>query len=207
MNKADQDLENSTFIVTAGLGAVVIIALLQIYSWDKYALDIIPITVKEVFSMTSPSDWEQKSEMCAVLKKWECVEEQYLKAARTDNSKYVRLANFQFQRGKFDRAARSFSIYFQHREDDPDAALTYAKTLTELNQGEEAAKYFELVLDAKPDILQVPVVHSYVKMLFKNGKFGRAKTLIEEVRKSSSTAAQFMDAEYQQIRKVQTASR
>lgn len=207
MNKTDQDLENSTFMVTAGLGAIVIASLLQIYAWDKYSLDIIPITVKEVFGATSPSDWEQKAQMCMDLKKWECVEEQYTKAAQTDKSKYVRLGNFQYGRGKFDRAARSFSIYFQQGGDDADVSLTYAKTLTELNQVEEASKYFEDVLASKPDNLQVSVIHNYVKMLFKNGKFGRAKTLIEDVRKSSPTAAQFMNAEYQQIRKLKTASR
>lgn len=206
-SQADQDLENSTFIVTTALGAIVIAALIQIYVWDKYALDIIPITVKEVFGATSPSDWEQKAQMCTELKKWECVEDQYTKAAQTDSKKYLRLGHFQFGKKKFERAARSFSIYFEHGGDDLDTTITYAKTLTELNQVEEAAKYFEAALDAKPDTMQVPVIHSYVRLLFKNGKYGRARTLIEDVRKSSSTAAQFMDAEYQQIRKLRTASR
>lgn len=206
-SKTDQELENATFVVTATLGGLIVATLLQIYSWDKYALDIIPIAAKEVFSMTSPSDWEQKAQICMELKKWDCVETEYAKAAQTDGKLYVRLGNFQFERKKFDRAARSYSIYFQHGVENPEVALAYAKTLTELNQFEDAAKYFEIVLDRKTDTLQVPVIHSYVKILFKNGRFGRAKTLIEDVRKSSPTAAQFMEAEYQQMRKVRTASR
>lgn len=207
MNKVEQELENSTFVVTAILGGIIAATLIQIYCWDKYALEIIPIAVKETFGATSPSDWEQKAQMCTELKKWDCVESQYTKAAQLENDKYVRLGLFQYGRGKIERAANSFSIYFQHGGTNMDAALAYAKSLTELNQSEEAAKYYELVLESKPDTLQVPVVHSYVKMLFKNGKFGRARALIEDVRKSSSTAAQFMEAEYQQIRKLRTASR
>ncbi len=215
MNKVDQELENSMFIVTAALGAIVIAALIQIYFWDKYSLDIIPITVKEVVGATSPSDWEEKAAICTELKKWDCVEAQYRKAAQFDKSQYVRLGNFQFARGKYDRAARSFAIYFESsgnltgilKGEDTEIALTYAKALTELNQSEEAAKFYEKVLESKPDAVQVPVIHAYVKMLFKNGKYGRARVLIEDVRKSSSTAAQFMEAEYQQIRKLRTASR
>ncbi len=215
MNKVDQELENSTFAVTAALGAFVMASLIQIYFWDKYSLDIIPITLKEVVGATSPSDWEDKASMCSDLKKWDCVEAQYLKAAQYDKSKYVRLAGFQFSRRKYERSARSFAIYFENSKningilkgEEIEIALTYAKALTELNQNEEAAKFYEKVLEAKPDTVQVSVIHSYVKILFKNGKYGRARVLIEDVRKSSSTAAQFMEAEYQQIRKLRTASR
>lgn len=215
MNKVDQELENSTFIVTTALGGFVIAALMQIYFWDKYSLDIIPLTVKEVVGATSPADWEEKATICTNLKKWDCVEAQYLKAAQYDKQKYVRLGRFQYDRKNYAKAARSFAIYFSGSDnltgvlkgEDVETALIHAKALTELNQSEEAAKYYEKVLEAKPDQMQVSVIHGYVKMLFKNGKYGRARVLIEDVRKHSSTAAQFMEAEYQQIRKLRTASR
>ena len=210
-NSVDQELERSTFLAITTIGGLVIAGLLQIYAWDKYALSIIPLQILELTGQSTASDWEKMAAHCIELKKWDCAEEQYKKAAQNDDQLYLRLAEFQAAHKRWERAARSFGIHFSKSPkvsaEHLEPAITYAKILTELGQGDEAAQFYELALAAKPESLQVPVIHSYVKLLFRDGNFARARGLIEEVRKSSSTAAQFMDSEYQQILKVKTAAR
>ncbi len=203
----DQDLENKSKAIMLVLATMVVITGIQIITWDKYALDIIPIMLKEVVSASSPQDWEDKAKMCTDLKKWDCVEAEYTKAAQNDRHQYVRLGQFQMRRNKFDKAAHSFSIYFKDGGEDVEVAATYAKALAETNQFDEASKYFNIALEARPEMLQVPVVINFVRLLMKNEKYQHAQRLIDDVRKQNRTGSQFMDSEYNQIKKLKTASR
>lgn len=202
-----QDLERSSAIVMACLSAVLIGTIVQIVSWDKYALTAIPLQFREVVFASSPSDWEAKSEMCWDLKDWDCVESAYESAARLDHQKYNRLGQYLMRRLKFEKAADSFSNYFQNGGKDREAAFAYAKALAEMQRDSESEKYFEIALNDKKSTLNVPVVISYVRLLMRNGKFARAQRLIETVRDQNPTGVQFMDSEYHQIKKLKTASR
>lgn len=207
MQKA-HDHERSSLLMMVGIATVILGVAAQIISWDKYAVDIIPIQMKDLVSMTSPEDWEATSKMCWDLKKWDCVEKEYTKAAQVNRDQYVRLGQYLMRRLKFKKATEAFAIYFKNGGENPEAAYSYAKALAEIEQDQDAAPYFDRALAAHPEALSVPIVLSYVKSLVKIGNFAQAQKLIEDVRKQNSTSgAQFMEAEYQQIRKLKTASR
>lgn len=203
----DRDLARSSNVVMVILASVFIATIIQISTWDKYSLDVIPLLLKDMVGMTSAQDWEDKAKMCWDLKKWDCVEKEYTKAAQVDRDKYVRLGLYQMRRLKFEPAARSLSVYFKNGGEDLEAATAYAKALAELNQFDESSKYFNLVLQSRPEMLQVPVVVEFVKLLMKNEKFQHARRLIEDVRKQNPAGSQFMDSEYKQIKKLVTAAR
>ena len=112
------------------------------------------------------------------------------------------------QRAKYNEAAQSYYKFFKSGGQDLESSYNYAKTLSQLGQVDEAIKYFDQVLGAKPDVLQVTVIQNYVKLLVENKRFVQAKVLIEHVRKDGGEAAgSFMDAEYKRIQELTTASR
>lgn len=205
--KLERSIESSTLKFMVLFTAFVLIGGFLLTNWDTHSLEIIPLKAKELLGITSPSDQEELASICLDLKKYDCVEEQYKKAAQLDPQKYVRLGRFQLQRSEPQAASGSFSVYFQNGGTDIDAAYEYAKLLGEAGQIDEAAKYFEQILSSKKDVLQVSVIYAYVKALVKSGKYAEAKALIEDVRKQAPTGEQFMADEMTQIESLTTASR
>lgn len=204
---SNPDVERSSAIAMASISAVIIGVIAQIVTWDKYALDVIPIQLREVVFATSPSDWETKAKMCWDLKDWDCVENEYERAARADHTQYKRLGLYLMRRLKYDKASEAFAIYFKNGSEDREAAFAYAKALAELQRDLDAEKYFDKAVDNERGQLEIPVVINYVRLLMKSGKFARAQKLIETVREQNPTGVQFMDSEYHQIKKLKTASR
>lgn len=205
--KLAESIERSTLKFMGLFTVLVLTGAFLLTNWDTHSLEIIPLKVKEIAGATSPSDWEQLASICLDLKKYDCVEEQYKKAALVDAKSYIRLGRFQLQRSEPQAASSSFAAYFQNGGTDIDAAYEYAKLLGEAGQVDQAAKYFEQVLAAKTDVLQVSVIYAYVKTLVKGGKYAEAKALIENVRKQAPTGEQFMADEMKQIESLTTASR
>ena len=68
--------------------------------------------------------------------------------------------------------------------------------MAQLGQVDDATKYFEQVLNARPDVLQVTVVQNYVKVLMDHQRYDQARKLIKDIRGKGPDSALFMDAEY-----------
>lgn len=200
-------IESRSIIYFGLLSALAIAAYIQAMTWDQHALSIIPIKVREVLGSTSPSDWEQKAQICMDLKRYDCVEQQYSNSAKVDGKLYARLGLFQMQREKYEDAAKSFNIFFNNGLDDLDAAYAYAQALIKIGQADQAAKYFELVLNARPDVVQITVIEKYVRMLIEQNRLSEAKKWIEDVRIKRAEDESFMETELRQILGVTTASR
>lgn len=206
--KLDEQLQSRTIMVMGGMAALAVASFIQLSMWDNHALEIIPINVKGAIGMHSVSDAEAKAEICMDLKKWDCVETEYLTTAKADPSKYIRAAHFQMKRAKYNDAAQNYYKFFQSGGQDLEASYNYAKALAELGQVDEAVKYFDQVLAAKPGVLQITVVNNYVKLLMKHQRYQQARVLIEQIRKDGGeTAGSFMESEFQQIQSITTASR
>lgn len=201
-------VENKTMITFGLIATFWIASFIQLSQWDKHSLSILPILAKQTAGMATMADLESKAEMCMDLKKYDCVEQAYLKTAQNDTSKLLRAAHFQMKRAKYNEAAQTYYKFFTSGGQDLEASYSYAKALAELGQVDEAVKYFDQVLAAKPDVLQITVVNNYVKLLVKYQRFEQAKVLIEKIRKDGGpTAGSFMEAEFQQIQQMTTASR
>lgn len=201
-----QEIERSSIMFMLVISAIVLSTYIQVMNWDRYSLDIIPITVKEFMGISTREDWNHKAQICFELKKWNCAETQYAKIALNDPSQYAQLGHFQMLRGKNMEAATSFSMYFQNGGQDLETAYSYAKVLSQLNRAEEAIRYFDMVLEGKTDTLQVTVIQNYVKLLIANHRYAHAIQLIENMRRRAPQANQFMEAEYRQINQLATAS-
>ncbi|MBX3022716.1 MAG: hypothetical protein KF799_13670 [Bdellovibrionales bacterium] len=206
--KTANDVESKSIKIMVAISVVVSACYIQISHWDKAWLEIVPLALKETIGMSSPSDIEQKAGICFEQMKWDCVEAQYGKAAQNDPALWERAAGFQMKRAKYNEAAQSYYKFFQSGGVNLESQYNYAKALAQLGQVDEAVKYFDQVLAAKPDVLQITVVQNYVKLLMDHQRFDQAKLLISKVRKDGGPAAEsFMETEYKQITQVTTASR
>ena len=203
------EVEKKSIIIMAGIAVLAVVALAQLNAWDKYWLSSIPLSIKETIGMASAADHESRASMCFDLKKWDCTEAAYVKTAERDPKLFERAGAFQIKRGKFNEAAQSYYKFFQAGGQSLEASYNYAKSLAQLGKVDDAIKYFDQVLAARPETLQVTVVNNYVKLLVEHQRFVEAKRLIERVRKDGgSTAGSFMEAEFQKITaQMKTASR
>jgi tetratricopeptide (TPR) repeat protein len=200
--------QENHFIKTAiAISVFAIAALVQVGTWDQYAIEIIPLKIKSLIGAAQVSDQERLAQICFDLKKFSCVEDAYAVIAKSDSTKLAQLGHFQMRMGKYNEAAQNFYTYFQAGGVELEASYDYAKTLAQLGQVDEAVKYFDQVLAAKPETLQVSVVQSYVKLLMDHQRFEQAQKLIADVRKSGENAALFMENEYQKALAHTTASR
>jgi tetratricopeptide (TPR) repeat protein len=206
--KVDHQLQKKTMTVMGALATIWIAGYVQLANWDKHALSIIPIAIKSMVGAHDASDAEAKAGICMDLKKWDCVETEYLTVAQTNPNQFIRAGGFQMKRAKYNEAAQSYYKFFQSGGQDLEASYNYAKALAELGQVDEAVKYFDQVLAAKPDTLQITVVTNYVKLLMKHKRYDQAKILIEKVRKEAGpTGESFMNGELTEIKQITTAAR
>jgi len=206
--QVQNQVEKRTIIWMSAICFSIVAGYLVLMNWDKHSLSIIPLTVKETFGGMTPADHEKKSEICMDLKKWDCVESAYTHIAQNDQSAWRRVGDFQMKRAKYSEAAQSYYRFLQGGGQDLGVSYSYAKALAELGQVDEAVKYFDEVLAAKPDVLQVTVVQNYVKLLVEHKRYDQARTLIEGTRtRGGPTAGMFMEAEMKQIQALTTASR
>jgi tetratricopeptide (TPR) repeat protein len=206
--KVQDEVEKKSIIWFVGLSIFVISAHIQLANWDKHSLSIIPIAVKETVGGMSQQDWEKKAELCFDLKKWDCTEQAYVEVAKSDATQWQRAGDFQMKRAHWNQAAQSYYSFFQNGGENLDVSYNYAKALAQLGQVDQAVQYFDQVLAAKPDVLQVTVVTNYVKLLMDHQRYDQAKILITKVRRQSGPAGEsFMDEEFKKIKDLTTASR
>ena len=199
--KTERSFERKSMYFSLGASVFVVLSYIQIANWDKAWLSILPIGAKETLGMASPSDYEDKAQICLDLKKYDCTEDAYLHVAAAQPAQFARAGHFQMQRSKFNEAAQSYYKFFTGGGQDLESSYNYAKALAQLGQVDTAIKYFDQVLAAKPETLQVTVVQNYVRLLVDHQRYDQAKALIERIRKNGGEfAASFMDPEYKKIK-------
>ena len=198
--KLDQHLE-SRFVKVAFLTAIgLILGFLQTASWDKYALEIIPLKIKQFTGMASNDNMVRIAQICSKRLKHDCVETAYASLAhRGQNDYFAELGKYQVRRGNKNAALQSLGQYFKQGGSDLDATYQYAKVLGDAGKADEATTYFDSIIKAKPETLQITVVQNYVKMLVNNNRRVEALKLIRDTRKSSSSASMFMEEEFKQL--------
>lgn len=199
--------EKHTIVVFSSMLGLILFSFIQLMNWDSYSLEIIPLKIKDTLGMSSPANMDRTAEICMELKKWDCVETNYSHAGQADKTKLPRLGAFQMKRAKYNEAAQTYYGFFQSGGADLEASYNYAKALAQLGQVDEAIKYFDQVLAARPDTLQVTVVQNYVKLLMDNQRYDQAKKLIQDIRGHGPESGSFMESEFKKIQDMTTASR
>jgi tetratricopeptide (TPR) repeat protein len=206
-NQVKKVADRQTMILFGSFSLFVLISFFQLTNWDNYSLEIIPLKIKATLGMTSPGDADRTAQICMDLKKWDCVESNYSRFTEASPERLTRLGQFQMKRAEYNEAAQTFYTFFKKGGNNLEASYSYAKALAQLGQIDDATKYFDQVLAARPDVLQVTVVTNYVKLLMDHQRYDQARKLIQDVRSKGPQTASFMETELQKIKSVTTASR
>lgn len=195
-----QDEMDKRFIRLAfGLAAFMIVGFLQLSIWDNHAVDVIPLQIKDLIGASTADDMERLANICMERNKLDCVEKQYSRLGDRDYTQLLRLGKFQMARAHYAEAVNTYRTYFSKGGIDLEGSYNFARALGQVGMIDEAAKYYDYVLGAKPDVLQVTVVQNYVRLLMDAHRLDRAKQLIEEVRSKSAASAYFMDDDFKKI--------
>jgi tetratricopeptide (TPR) repeat protein len=181
------------------LSFIMVAGFLQLAVWDNHALEVLPLQFKELIGSSSNEDLETMAQICLERKKLDCVERDYSKLGERDMKNLLRLGKFQMNREHYNEAVNTYRNFFAKGGIDLEGSYLFARALGQVGMVDEASKYFDYVLGAKPDVLQVTVIQNYVKLLMEANRLDQAKKLIESVRNKSDTSAYFMDNEFKQI--------
>jgi tetratricopeptide (TPR) repeat protein len=197
--EADHHLENRLVMATCIFSIGVVMFFTHIMTWGSYAFEVPMLQALRFTGMASTASLERMNAICMNLGKYDCVEDTYLQLARTDYSYLERLGIIQVRRSEFKQAAETFRNYLAKGGKSVEAQYQYARALSETGQIDEAAKYYEYVLAARPDVVQTTVIQNYVKMLMNKNRLTEARKVIQAIRTRGVVAAEFMDKEFKEI--------
>ena len=159
------------FTLTAG-------SLFHFFQWGSYGLSVL---------FANPSE---KVKICMKLKKYDCVEKNYMKLfqATSDLNYLEELGELQFKRERFAESGETYSIYFSKKGRSYKAAYYYAHSLVKTGNIESAIQYFDSILRSKPHILMVTIMESYLEVLVSHNRIGKAKEILSWVNKANKGA-------------------
>ena len=205
--KSNQRLDKQvykTFLKTSLVITVLLVGgFIQSVSWDKYAVTIIPLKLKQTLGMASLQDMTEISKICQERLKWDCygqaLAQRYQMSPNTEVETLAELGNLQFKLGQYAQAEKTLSTYFQQGGLNMDASYDYARSLSLQGQVDQASQVYQQILQAKPETLQITVAQNYIKLLMTNNRHVEAKSVLDGIRASGSNANMFMDKEYKEI--------
>ncbi|MCB0385900.1 MAG: tetratricopeptide repeat protein, partial [Bdellovibrionales bacterium] len=158
-----RDLRTALTLVAAA--GILVLGFIHIIQWDHYAGEILVIKGKELTGMATTTDLERRVDICRERLNHECVAQTYGQLVRRhpQEQKYLAgLGKILSQLGRWKRAAQALRTYVDTGGRDHEMVYEFAKVNAALGQVDEAAKYFDLALSIKPEVLQIQVVRAYV---------------------------------------------
>lgn len=206
--REEKNSERTMIVAGVSFGILMLAMMYHIGSWGSYSLEIVPLKIGHIFHTSTAKDIERSVEIGMDLRNYDLVEVSYRALSeRVNLDNYVRLAKFQYSRGKFIDAVETYRKYFAMGKNSLESRYDFARALAEAGYIDEAAKNFDYVLRAKPGVRQVTVLQKYVTALVKAQRYDQAQNVIERVRLQDPTAASFMDTEYKVISERKKSSR
>ena len=189
-----------SFLYMIVMTAVLIVAtFIHVANWGSASLDVIAFKIGEMSGGNLPVTVEKMARTCLELKKYDCTEKMYAQLARNDFRQFARLGKFQISLRKYGPAVDNFRRFFAAGGGDIEANYMYARALGEIGEINEAAKHFDYVLAARPNVVQITVVQNYVKYLINANQLDHAKKVIQKMRGRDQTVSSFMEAELKSI--------
>lgn len=197
----EKKLESSLTTAVCVASIVLVLLFAHILSWGVYSFEIPALQVMKITGLVSVPTLERYAEICQSLGKYDCVEDTYTQLGAIDSSYFQKLGIFQYERKEYKQAASTLQTYLSKGGKDIEAEYHYARTLSQLGEVDEAAKYFDYVLAARPDVIQTTVIQNYVQMLIDRGRLDQANQVIQSYRKRKIVADNFMEKELEEIHK------
>ncbi|MCB0411446.1 MAG: hypothetical protein KDD22_02900, partial [Bdellovibrionales bacterium] len=205
-SQGDQKLEKKIYNTFLKFSLILCMGLvggfIQAVNWDHYSAEIIPLKFKEMSGTADLADYQRLTEICTKRKKWDCVENALAKrfalSPQTELESLASLGDLQYKRLRIKEAAETLNKYFAQGGLSLDAGYTYARTLSEIGDVDQASTDYSNILKSKPETLQITVAQNYIRLLMKAQRHREAKEVLDEIRDSGANANLFMEKEYKE---------
>ena len=167
-------------------------------SWGSSSLSIIPLKIAQWTNSLDEASFTKLKNACMRLKKYDCVEGAYasLYKSSRDLQALSELAHFQYRRKDFHSAVQTYRLYFKNQGRDITAAYNFARLLEKNSNTVDAEKYYKFALVARPDVIQVTVMRSYIDLLVKTGQVKKARKELVDFKPTLKRAGSLVQQEY-----------
>lgn len=185
------------------MSALLVFSLFAIKKWDTFLMDALPLQAKSVVGSASDADLFKLIDICEERKNLSCVEKyavQLMKQAPKNTAVINRLAHNFYLHKEYEKAFQTYKAYEELQGEDPNAYYELGKLHVQYGEVDEALRAFEKAIDAKPGVLQITVLESYVRALITSGNKRKAFKTIEFVQKNSRKSTQFMKTEFNKLK-------
>ncbi|NQZ02456.1 MAG: hypothetical protein HRT45_17495 [Bdellovibrionales bacterium] len=193
--RLDRRIRSMMYSISIGLGLL----FMGLVVWDNHVFTAVPIQAKQVLGMSAAEDHESMYEICKKRLNVECQIEQLQQLSRYKNEALATLGKTYLLTKQYDLSAKSLEQYFQDGGLSLDASYDYARALEAVGNVDMAGKYYQSILDSKPETLQITVTKRYVQMLLDYNRRAEAKKVLASVRDKGSNTANFMDMVFQDL--------
>ncbi len=178
--------------------------------WRGHAFEIIPLKIKQVLGVASPSDLKSIAAICDDQQKWGCEIQALAQLFAMDhhNLSYLsHLAKIQADHGQLSQARQNYDIYFRLGGRSDSVRLQYANVLAKLGDKIQAKREFAFLVYHRHRKPQFEVAREYVHFLMKYHDYPTARAVIRRYRSYGTVASMFMNRDWVKINDQVRASR
>ena len=185
--------------------AVMLAGFYHLMHWDNYSPKVIALQAKDLVGMNTAEDFESFALICKARGMMDCYVDNYGKAHRLAPDQPELAAEYGIALGRSGASEQAMTVlkgYIEKGGQNLDAAFDYAKMLGAAGELKEASKIFKFIIDAKPGILQVTVMNSFIGMLMDAGQYKQVIKEINTFRREAKSLPTLMNAELEEARKA-----
>jgi tetratricopeptide (TPR) repeat protein len=196
LNAIDQ-IEKKT-ILSMVVGVALMMALfLHFATWGSYSFAVPFVKLQDMTGMLSKQGYIDYAKSCESLRKWACAKQAYTNLYKKHGEVYgiEKLARFQVRLGEMDEAMQTFDIYFRKGGKSGDAAYEYARLLDQRGMENDAIKFYDQSIEARPKVLAIQATAGIIRILTKQGRVTEVRERILAFQGSAENAKGFFVTE------------
>ena len=199
--KAGAASEKRTIYAMVAGSVLLAVAYVHLATWGFYASSIPFVKIGQLTGTLSVEGHKELADACIKLGRIPCAKEAYLSLFRStgDAAGLMGLARLQYRLQDFDAAALTYSSYFRVGGTDGDAMLEYAKVLEFKGQLDEAVKFYDQSIVARPTTLSIAATTGIVRILTNQGQLEAARDRIVAFHGSAENAKNYLTGELQSL--------
>ncbi len=185
------------------LGLALMSAVIYLGNWGSSSLKIVPLKARQFTGLLNEKSFASLKNVCMSLKKYDCVESAHKSFFKSSGRPEVleSLGEFQYRRNKFGEASKTYNRYFSNKGNSVKSAYNYARILEKSDDTKSALSYYKYALKAKPGVVQVTVMRSYIDLLVKSGQKNIAQAELMKLKPMLNRAGSLVKQEYESLQK------
>ena len=193
------------FFTTLVVGTLAfLVGFVHYMNWGQSSVEILPLKAKFWTGVIQESELLKLADLCEDRYKYTCSVSalEALPQSRQQLNAKIRLANLKRRSRQYEPAIQDYrsileipSVRLQGSQ-LADIYYGLAKSYEKLGNNESALHYYNRSIQAKPEVIQVTVTESYLRLLKRVGQSDRARAVIKEARKRGRSKEFFSNFEF-----------